>query len=53
MALLLLPTILNLTFGNTCNGEAPLNPTYRFSVIERQSYAAVRRVGHTLPTTMM
>ena len=23
--------------GNTCNGEAPLNPYYRFSVIERQN----------------
>ena len=23
--------------GNTCNGEAPLNPHYRYSVIERQS----------------
>jgi len=23
--------------GNTLNGEAPLNPTYRFSVIERES----------------
>lgn len=23
--------------GNTCNGEAPLNPTYRFCVIDRES----------------
>lgn len=26
--------------GNTINGEAVLNPTYRYSVIERQSFAA-------------
>ena len=34
--------------GNTVNGEAPLNPTYRFSVIERQSYAAVEAGGSHL-----
>ena len=34
--------------GNTINGEAVLNPTYRFSVIERQSYSAAAGGGSHL-----